>query len=154
MEEFKYIIFLLGEQKYAMNLMYVDAIVQEYQIVPVPTAPEEIKGIINLRGSVIPVYSLKARFGLETTGSGSSGNLLIAQSSGTSVAYEVDNVISIEQIQPNDINLMPRVAANEDTKCMEEVLHIKNEIVISISVDEILSEEARSAVEKIIEENQ
>ena len=59
MEELKFIIFKLGEQKYAMNLLYINGIEQNYQIIPVPNAPEGIEGIINLRGDVIPVYSLK-----------------------------------------------------------------------------------------------
>ena len=65
MEERKYIIFQLGEEKYGMNLSYVNGIEQEYHIIPVPNAPEGIKGIINLRGLVIPVYSLRQRFGMD-----------------------------------------------------------------------------------------
>lgn len=154
MEEFKYVIFLLGEQKYAMNLMCVNAIVQDYRIIPVPNAPEGIKGIINLRGSVIPVYSLKTRFGLETGTGRSEGSLLITKSSGTDLAYEVDSVISIEEIEPHHINRMPEIAAIGDTKFMEEVLQLKEDIVISISADEVLSEETRDALEDIIAENQ
>lgn len=154
MEEFKYIIFLLGEQKYAMNLMCVNAIVQDYNIIPVPNAPEGVKGIINLRGAVIPVYSLKTRFGMETGARGSEGNLLITKSSGTDLAYEVDSVISIEEIAPHNINRMPSVASTDETKCLEEVLQIKDDIVISISVDEVLSEDTRNALEDIIADNQ
>lgn len=154
MEEFKYIIFLLGEQKYAMNLMCVNAIVQDYRIIPVPNAPDGVKGIINLRGAVIPVYSLKSRFGMETGAGGSERSLLITKSSGTDLAYEVDSVISIEEIEPHNINRMPYVAATEDTKCLEEVLQLKDDIVISISVDEVLSEETRGVLEEIIADNQ
>lgn len=154
MEEFKYIIFLLGEQKYAMNLKCVNAIVQDYNIIPVPNAPEGIKGIINLRGAVIPIYSLKKRFGTEMSAGRSAGSLLITKSSGTDLAYEVDGVISIEEIPPHNINRMPYVASTDETKFMDEVLHIKDDIVISISADEVLSEDTRSALEEIIAENQ
>ena len=154
MEEFKYIIFLLGEQKYAMNLMCVNAIVQDYRIIPVPSAPEGVKGIINLRGSVIPVYSFKTRFGMGDSAKNSEGSLLITKSSGTDLAYEVDGVISIEEIEPHNINRMPYIASTGETKFMEEVLHIKDDIVISISADEVLSEDTRSALEDIIAENQ
>ena len=98
MEELKFIIFKLGEQKYAMNLLYINGIEQNYQIIPVPNAPEGIEGIINLRGDVIPVYSLKQRFGMDTRVAGTDKNLLVTMSSGTAVAYEVDEVFSIEEL--------------------------------------------------------
>ena len=154
MEEFKYVVFLLGEQKYAMNLMCVNGIEEDYHIIPVPNAPEGIKGIINLRGSVIPVYSLKKRFGIETGSRSSTGSLLITQSSGAPLAYEVDAVISIEQVMPHNINRMPSIVSNDDTKFMEEVLHINDDIMISISADSVLSEETISVLEDIISENQ
>lgn len=154
MEEFKYVIFQLGEYKYAMNLMCVNGIEQDYRIIPVPNAPEGILGIINLRGAVIPVYSLRARFGMDPHIDSAEKSLLLTQSDDAVLGYEVDAVISIEQIEPGDINRMPRMASNEETKFMEEVLHWNNDIVISITVDEVLSEETRNALEDIISENE
>lgn len=153
MEEFKYVIFQLGEQKYGMNLMYINGIEQGYHIIPVPNAPAGVKGIINLRGDVIPVYSLRERFGMEGRVDNPEKSLLITNSSGTALAYEVDAVIAIEEMQPGRINRMPSIASNDETAFMEEVLHIGSEIVIAISVDEVLSEETRNTLNQIIENN-
>lgn len=154
MEELKFIVFQLGEQKYGMNLKYINGIEQVYQIIPVPNAPEGIKGIINLRGEVIPVYSLRERFGMEGEITNPEKSLLVAKSSDTVLAYEVDAVIEIEEMQEDKINDMPWVASNEATSFMEKVLHIGNEIVIAINADKVLSEETRNMVNQIIEDNQ
>lgn len=154
MEELKYIVFQLGEQKYGMNLKYINGIEQSYQVIPVPNAPEGVTGIINLRGDVIPVYSLRERFGMEKEITNPEKSLLVAKSSDTVLAYEVDAVVDIEEIQEDKINDMPWVASNQETTFMEKVLHIGNEIVIAINADKVLSEETRDMVNQIIEDNQ
>lgn len=154
MEEFKYVVFQLGEQRYGMNLMFVKGIEQEYQIIPVPNAPEGVKGIINLRGVVIPVYSLRERFGMESQITNSARSVLITMCGDFLVAYEVDAVLGIEEVHPMNINRMPHIASNEETRFMEEVLHIGNDIVIAISVDEVISEEMRASLDKLVESNQ
>ena len=153
MEELKYVVFQLEEQKYAMNLMYVNGIEQDYHIIPVPDAPEGVTGIINLRGAVIPVYSLRERFGMDKRIDNPEKSLLITNSSGTALAYEVDAVAEIEEITEKNINAMPSVASNEETIFMEQVLHIGNDIVIAINVDKVLSEDTRNMVDQLIEDN-
>lgn len=154
MEELKYIIFQLGEQKYGMNLKYINGIEQSYQIIPVPNAPEGVRGIINLRGDVIPVYSLRERFGMEKEITNPEKSLLVTRSSETVLAYEVDAVVDIEELQEDKINDMPWVASNDETSFMEKVLHIGNEIVIAVNADKVLSDEAKSVVNQMIEDNQ
>lgn len=151
MEEFKYIVFRLGDQKYAINLMFISSIEQDYSLIPVPNAPKDIIGIINLRGSVIPVYSLKSRFGMVDDVPRSGKSLLVANCFGDIVAYEVDAVEGIEAMDPSLINRMPSIASNEETNFMEEVLHINDSIVIAISVDEVLTDDVKAELNKIVE---
>lgn len=151
MEEFKYIIFQLGDQRYAINLMFINGIEQDYVIIPVPNAPENIKGIINLRGAVIPVYSLRTRFGMSGRIDNPSKSLLIVNCDDNLVAYEVDCVEGIEQMNPGDINRMPSMASCEETCFMEEVLRIGNDIVIAISVDEVITEELQRQLNQMVE---
>lgn len=154
MEELKFIVFRLGKEKYGMNLMYVNGIEQDYHIIPVPNAPEGIKGIINLRGAVIPVYSLRERFGMEPDVDDSSKSLLVTLSSNTLLAYEVDAVLGIEEMVPENVNKMPFVASNEENFFMEQVLHINQDIVIAINVNKVLSEEMAEALNQMIVEHQ
>lgn len=154
MEELKYVVFQLGEQRYGMSLMRISGIEKDYHIIPVPNAPEGISGIINLRGSVLPVYSLRERFGMDKRIDNPEKSLLITYSSGTMLAYEVDMVEDIEEMRQEDINEMPHVASSEETAFMDKVLHIGKDIVIAINVDKVLSEDAREMVNQLIEENE
>lgn len=154
MEEQKFVVFQLEDQKYGMSLMRVNGIEQDYHIIPVPNAPEGISGIINLRGAVIPVYSLRERFGMDPHIDNPEKSLLVTNSHGILLAYEVDCVEEIEEVPDSKISLMPSVASNEDTAFMEQVLQIGSEIIITINVDKVLSEDVRQMVDQIVEENQ
>jgi purine-binding chemotaxis protein CheW len=153
-DELKYIIFQLGEEKYGMNLSYVNGIEQDYRIIPVPNAPEGIRGLINLRGAVIPVYSLRERFGMDFRVEADTKSLLVTRSSNTVLAYEVDAVLGIEEVDKEHINEMPNVAANEETSLMEQVLRINSNIVIAINADKVLSDEITEALNQMVEESQ
>jgi len=153
MEEMKYIIFRVGQEKYGMNISCVNGIEQEYRIVPVPNAPESISGIINLRGNVIPVYSLADRFGFGMTEKTPTSSLLVTNSSGTTLAYEIDEVIGIELMEEDHIVEMPFVASNKETNFMKKVLHVGQDIVIVIDVDSVLSEEVRDSILKMVDEH-
>lgn len=153
MEELKFIVFRIGEQKYGMNLKYINGIEQDYQIIPVPNAPEAVKGIINLRGAVIPVYSLKVHFSRDKRIDSSGKSLLITMSSGTLLAYEVDEVVSIEEVKKENINEMPSIAFNDENAFMEKVLHVGNDIVIAINVNKVLSETTKKIVDQMIADN-
>ena len=153
MEELKYIVFQIGEQKYGMNLKYINGIEQDYQIIPVPNAPEAVKGIINLRGNVIPVYSLKRRFGLEDSTDYPGKSLLITMSSKILLAYEVDEVVAIEEMKKENINDMPLVAFNDENIFLENVLRFGDDIAITINVDNVLSKAAKEIVNRLVEDN-
>ena len=153
MEELKFVIFRIGEQKYGMNLKYIKGIEQNYQVIVVPNTTEAIEGIMNLRGEVIPVYSLRKRFGLTGRIDDSKKSMLVTMSSGCILAYEVDEVVTIEEMKEENVSDMPAVATNEENAFMEKILNINGDIVITINTDKVLSDATRKAVKQMIEEN-
>ena len=89
MTAFQPIIFNLGDELYGINIINVRAIEQTQTIVRVPNSSSNIKGIINLRGEVIPVIDLKAKFGLGGTDNGQH-ELIIVNNKDRKIALEVD----------------------------------------------------------------
>ncbi len=65
--EGKYLTFALGPEEYGLEILKVREIIGYMEITAVPQTPHEVKGVINLRGQVIPVIDLRAKFGMETT---------------------------------------------------------------------------------------
>ncbi len=157
MDEVKFIFFVVEGQVYCIELLRIDSIEQSYRTVPVPLGAQYVKGIIHLREHVIPVYDLKEKFGQPDTFEGSK-QLLIAESHGIKVGVEVDDVIGIISVHTDDILEVPRVVLTGDTGYAEFVIRVKlpgktsEEIVLSVDVDHIMSDEDFEAVQSALEE--
>ncbi len=146
MAETRYILFLLGEQKYGMKLDKISSIEESYSVVPIPMGVEYIKGIIHLRNTVIPIYNLKSKFGIDEDFVSKKRQLLIGETHGMNIAFEVDQVVGIIDIPEENIKDMPAVIKNEETGCLENVLKIDNagngnaDIMIGINIDKLMSD--------------
>lgn len=153
MSEEKQVIFRVGNEMYSMNIEYVKAIEQEYHIIPLPEALEHIKGMINLRGEIIPIYSLRSRFNMGEAEDKSECQLLIAKAGVVQLAFEVDSVAGIETIEPNQRKEIPFVVKGEATNYIGGVLDINNQIAVEISIENIVSESEWENIEQLVKEN-
>lgn len=146
MAEVKYMIFKLGEQRYSMKLSDINGIEHIYNIVPVPMGAPCIKGLIHLRNNVIPVYDLKEKFCITEEPVVCNRQLLISETHGIYIGFEVDDVIGILPVSEDDVKDTPMVVATEDTEYVENVVKVffpeenKSELLLSVSVDRIMSE--------------
>ncbi len=148
----KYLVFRIDDRKYAINLIHVNGTEQQYSVSPIPDAPFGITGMINLRGELVPVYSLRMRFGRSSEITSPEKSALIARTSGIMIAYEVDNVESIEEVDESCVKEMPIMASNEETVFMNKVVQIKNQIIVVIDVNKILSDDAIESLERLIKQ--
>ena len=153
MSEVKHVIFRLGNESYSMNIEYVKAIEQDYMIIPLPDAPENVKGMINLRGEIIPVYSLRSRFHMEEIQRTKDSQLLIAKAGAVQIAFEVDAVVGIETIEPQQQKEIPIVVHTDATNYIGGILDVKNQIVVEISITNIMSESEWDDIAELIREH-
>lgn len=159
MGEVQYVIFALGSQKYCMQLSKINGIEQSYVIVPVPAAAENIKGLIHLRGEIAPVYNLREKLHIYEPSSSEESQLLMSETHDILLAFEVDNVLGIQTVSEADIMKIPIVVHSDETDYLENVIRIsseegKSEIILCISVDNIMSEVDFENIKRAIEESQ
>ena len=149
----KYLVFRIDDRNYAVDLVHVNGTEQEYDVRPIPEAPFGITGVINLRGKLVPIYSLRKRFGKDPQPADYGNRALVARTSGMLIAYEVDSVESIEEVNEADIRKMPQLASNGETSFMDKVIQVDNKIIVVIDVNKVLSDEAIESLERLIEQN-
>ncbi len=156
MAEVKYMIFKLEDDAYAMKLGRITGIEQLYNLVPIPAGAEYIKGIVHLRGNIIPVYNLKKHFGLNDSGSKATSQLLIAELAEVRLAVEVDFLVGIVSLAEDSIADVPQLVKNDDTGYIENVLRVvmpdtgATEVILSINVDKLMSEEELGDVKQAL----
>jgi purine-binding chemotaxis protein CheW len=103
MEELKVVCFRLGEALFAVDIMRVREIIKPILMSALPEAPSFVRGVINLRGSVIPVVDMRARFDLPSVEGGADNRLIIAVVERRPIGFMVDAVVEVASIPVKDI---------------------------------------------------
>lgn len=103
----KYLSFFLGGEEYALEILRVQEIIGLIPISPIPRAPQAMRGVVNLRGQVIPVVDLRTRFGLEQREDTSETCIIVVQKSDRLVGIVVDRVSEVTDIQASEIDPPP-----------------------------------------------
>ncbi len=150
MQSTKQAIFMLGEEEYGMDIMEVNIIEKYMTIEPVASFPQNLKGIIKLRGDVIPVYSLRRKFGMEDIAPSDDTRFIITTSNGILIAYEIDRVSEIVQFEEGQVFDVPTIVQGKDTTYMKSVTSIGDRLVIILNHDGILSEEEQNKIKTVV----
>lgn len=148
----KVVVFHIGQQVYGIDMNYISAIERVIDVVNVPNAPRLIEGIINLRGDVIPVYSIRRKFGLPDKEKSEDTHFLITRSQNMVYAFEVDSVDEIIEVKEENYHNPPKVLASGSTSYMDGVVDVKGELIISLQVDRIMSDSEVQSTEELLKE--
>ena len=147
----KQIIFNIGEGLYGIDVSRIMGIEKDIAVVGIPNAPACIKGIINLRGDVIPVFSLREKFNIPYNAEMETKELIIAKSNGVMIAVEVDMVKEIVELDETTIASVPLILRKDSTRYMEAVAHVNKKLILVINLDGLLDEEQVVALQNIVE---
>lgn len=146
---FQPVVFRLDNEKYGINISYVSGIEYEQTIVRVPNSSRNIKGIINLRGEVIPVLDLRTKFNMDNLTAPKDAELIIVNLPNNKIAIEVDGVEQIHHIDENDIVDMPEIAKSSGAGYFDRVAKLDGKLIIIINPLELLSEEELQVVNEL-----
>jgi len=139
----KYLVFDLGREEYGIRVAQVREITGLQNVTAVPHAPDHIKGVINLRGKVIPVMDLRLKFGMPTVQFAERTCIIVAQLQGAIrsglMGIVVDGVAEVVSIAGNDIEDTPKFGQGPAAPYLLGIAKIKGKVKILLDVDEMLS---------------
>lgn len=147
----KQVIFTLGDEEYGLDIMLVNAIEKYTDFVPIPNAPSYIRGIINLRGDVIPVYSLRRKFGLAEKEMDDNTKLIVTKSNGILMAYEVDAVKEIIEIPAENLIETPPIVKSIQTSYIQCVANLSGRMIVLLDHNGILSLSEQESIQELLE---
>ena len=137
--------FRLGEDLYAADIMRIKEIIRPQKLTALPKAPSFVEGVINLRGTVIPVVDLRSRFDLPPREITHSTRLLIVKVAGQLLGLVVDDVTEVITVPVKDIKPPPQVASGIGAEYLVGVCLVKESMIMLLNLDRIIS--AREADE-------
>ncbi len=147
MLEYKPVLFKLGAETYGVDISKVQAIENQQDVLRVPNTVSYIKGIIKLRGNIIPVFNLRNKFGMEDEEK--EKQYIIVDVGEITIALEVDKVDEI--FNASDIYDAPIIVKGGATAYIDKVVNLGHKIVLTIDVYNLLSDEEKEKIKDMLE---
>ena len=148
----KYLTFSMAGEEYGIGILKVKEIIGMMPVTTVPQTPDFVKGVINLRGKVIPVIDLRLRFGMEEKAYNERTCIIvveIASPSGTVlIGIVVDSVSEVLNIQAEDIEKTPTFGTQVDTAYIMGMAKMDGDIKILLDIDKVLNEQEIEILEQ------
>ena len=153
LEQQQYLTFMLAGEIHAIGILHIKEIIGYGQVTPVPMMPACIRGVINLRGRVVPVVDLAARFGRATTMVGKRTCIVILETDGEADTQDmgvvVDAVNEVLEIAPEDIVPPPAFGARIRTDFIQGMGRVDGGFVVILEVGQVLSIEELTVLQGI-----
>jgi len=149
--EAKYLTFALAEEEYGIGILKVKEIIGMMPITSVPQTPQFVKGVINLRGKVIPVVDLRLKFGISEIEYTERTCIIVVEIAGengdTQMGIVVDAVSEVLNIKASDVEETPTFGAALNTSFIMGMAKVEGNVKILLDIDKVLSKEEFETVD-------
>jgi len=138
-EGMQYVTFLIGEEEYAIAISLVQEITALKPLTPLPNTQDFVRGILNLRGNVIPVMDLRAIFGLPPTEFSKHTVIIIFNNNEKKIGLIVDQISDVITIDKSNIEDTPDVALSINTSFIDGIGKIGDRFIIMLNLSTVFS---------------
>nr|AUN37517.1 positive regulator of CheA protein activity [uncultured bacterium] len=151
----QYITFKLGDESFAINVAQVREVLELTQITRVPSAPDYMRGVVNVRGKAIPVVDLRLKFGLPSAKDTLNSRIVVMEleldGETTVVGGIADSVHEVIELEPGQINPPPRIAMRWRTEFIQGMGRRGEEFIIILDINAVFSTEEIALVQNATE---
>ncbi|MBN2484368.1 MAG: purine-binding chemotaxis protein CheW [Bacteroidales bacterium] len=150
-----YLSFVIGDEQYAVNVFKVLEVLEKQVISRVPNAPHFIKGIVNFRGDIVPVFESRDKFNLPPRPEGSSYVIIVLDLSKENEIFRigavVDRVKDVLEIDDAEIKAVPAMSKDFNTKFLNGIYKLDNKFILLLDVEKVFTDEEVTVMSKIAE---
>jgi purine-binding chemotaxis protein CheW len=148
----QYLTFKLADEIYALDIGKVREVLDFTTVTRVPRTPDFLRGVINLRGSVVPVADLRVKFGLSATEKTVNTCVIIAEvtveGDTTVLGCLADSVQEVIELSPGDISAAPKIGTRLRTEFIRGMGKRDDRFIILLDIDKVFSAEELSLVKQ------
>ena len=139
----KYLTFHLGKEEYGVPILKVQEIIGMMPVTSIPQTPEYVRGVINLRGKVIPVIDLRARFGMPVQEDTEKTCVIVMQILSEDgyiiMGCVVDEVHEVTDVAEKQLDDVPKVGASINISFILAIAKISERVIMLLNMDKVLS---------------
>jgi len=142
----KYLTFALAKEEYGLEILKVREIMGMMNITAVPRTPDFVKGVINLRGKVIPVIDQRLKFGMEAVEQTEETCIIVVDVHGLEMGIIVDRVLEVLDIGKDDIGDAPSFGIDVNTEFILGMGKADDRVIILLDIGKVLSQSDKVAI--------
>ena len=150
--EGKYLTFTLADEEYGIGILKVKEIIGMMPITSVPRTPQYVKGVINLRGKVIPVIDLRIKFDMEAIEYDDRTCIIVVEIEGRAGTFLIGNVVDsvseVLNIKGDDIEDTPKLGTNLNTAYILGMAKMEGGVKILLDIDRVLNAEELTVLDR------
>jgi len=143
------VVFELANEYYGINIAMVESIIKVQGITQLPQTPEYVKGVTNLRGSVLPVIDLRTRFALEEKEDTRQTRIMIVTLGKVKAGIVVDAVSEVLRISEETIEPLPPMVNSVDAAFLKGIVRMENRLIILLELSRVLNLDEQSTLEML-----
>ena len=133
------LIFVLGSEEYGVDILKVQEIRGYEKVTPIPKAPAYLKGIVNLRGAIVPLVDMRVRFGLAEPRYDSTTVVVILRVAGRIIGLVVDAVSDVVHLAPQDVKEAPGLGSVVDSSFLAGLATRDERMILLLDIEKLLS---------------
>ena len=142
----KFLTLFLGDEEYGLEILKVQEIIGIMEITPIPNTPPFIRGVVNLRGKVIPVMDLRVKFSMETKEETDETCIIVVLVEGIAMGLVVDRVSEVTDILGEDVEDAPSFGTDVDTDYILGIAKSEDRVRMLLDIDKVLSDHELAAL--------
>jgi len=135
----QFLTFALGQEEYGVEILKIQEIKGFSAITPLPNTPAHVKGVLNLRGTIVPIVDLRRKFGLPEEAYTKFTVIVVVQVRGQILGFIVDAVSDVLTVTGADIQPTPDLHGQVDTACLTGLAKAGEKLVILLDIDKVLT---------------
>jgi purine-binding chemotaxis protein CheW len=143
------LVFVLGNEEYGVDILKVQEIRGYEKVTPIPSAPAYLKGVVNLRGAIVPVIDLRVKFGLAEPRYDSFTVVVILHLAGRTIGIVVDGVSDVVQLAASDVKAAPQLGAVVDSSFLAGLATQNERMILLLDIEKFLSSGELNLIDQV-----
>ena len=135
--------FAMSDEDYGVNIQTVKEVIRHREITRLPKAPAFVKGVINLRGDIIPIIDLRERFGMEQVEYNDMTRVIVVEVEGRSIGMVVDSVSHVIRLDEGQIEPPPPSVGKVSEEYIRGIGKVEDKLIVLLKIDHVLSTEEK-----------
>jgi len=136
-QQHQFLTFTVGHEEYGVDIMTVREIKGWTEITRLPNSPHYLRGVMNLRGLIIPIFDLRARFSHDLTAANSKHVIIILAVGERNIGILVDSVFDIIDVQSSDIKPPPEIEMQAEATAVNGLISLEDRMVVLLNISRL-----------------